>query len=364
VAVAGALAGTALAAIGTAGAAPAPSQVRTQHADTLVIYTGRRESLIAPALRAFEAESGIRVQVKSGSTGALAQQILAERGNPQASVLISQDAPTCEVLRTQGALQANPDRALEVIPDAYRAPDGSWIGVSGRARVVMYNRNLVRRADLPQTVQDLANPRWRGRIAAPSTREASLVSWAGALVRQLGRERAQALLTQIARNTTTLPSHTDVRKAVGRGEFALGLVNHYYYHLESAEGSPVGLVYTDQARTVRVRVRVTGPNGRVRTVIRGRQVPAKPLGVLFNAASVCLVKGGPAQSEARALMAWMTSGRAQQLFAELNYEYPLRRGLPPTNGVKPLPAIDTAQVALRDIDPVAGLEVLEAAGFR
>jgi iron(III) transport system substrate-binding protein len=340
---AGAVAVAALALVGTGAASPATPKAESQ-ANTIVVYTGRREALIAPALKAYEAETGQRLRVKSGSNGALAQQILAEKGNPQASIFISQDAPTCELLRYGGALEPNPDRRLNVIPTAFRAKDNSWIGVSGRARVVMYNKNLVKKKDLPKTLQDLTSAKWRGKIAAPSTREASMVSWAGALAKVQGRAKAERLLTGIARNTTTLNSHTDVRQAVGRGEFPLGLVNHYYYHLQSAEGSPVGIVYTDQRGT--------------------QKKGTKPLGTLFNTASVCLVKGGPAQAEAKNLMLWMTSGRAQQLFAELNYEYPMRTGMSVTNGVKPLRQVTTMQVNLRQINPTVGLDLLNKAGFR
>ncbi|MEW6582701.1 MAG: extracellular solute-binding protein [Actinomycetota bacterium] len=349
----------------TGGVAAATAGAASSHEATdLVVYTGRKEALIAPALRAFEAETGIKVKVKSGSNGALAQAILAERGQPQASVFISQDAPTCELLRREGALAPSSIPALNVIPGRFRAVDGSWVGISGRVRVLMYNKNLVRKDQLPQSVLDLTRPEWRGKVAMASSKEASVASWAGALVLQLGKERATAYLTKLKANgLTVLPGHTDVRKAVGRGEFAIGLVNHYYYHLESADGSPVGVVYPDQQRLQRVKVKVRGSDGAVRTVIRGKLVPKSPLGVLFNAATLCLVKDGPAPASARAFVEYMTSARAQVNFSELNYEYPLRTGLPATNGVRPIHRVTQAPVNLRDIDAAAGLDALKAAGI-
>ena len=330
---------------------------------TLTVFTGRREALIAPVLSAFRAETGINFVVKSGTTGGLANEIIAQRNNPQASILISQDAPTCDALRRADVLQANSSTALTAIPPRFRASDGSWVGVSGRVRVLMYNRDLVRTADLPTSVLDLTKPEWRGKVAIASSQEGSVSAWAGALIRQLGRPAAESYLKRLSANgLTVLRTHTDVRQAVARGEFAIGIVNHYYYHLTRAEGGKVGVIYPDQGRLVRKRTfvgRGSARRARVRTV----RVPRKPLGVLFNAAAVCLVKGGPAQAEARALIDYMTSARAQVLFSELNYEYPLRRGLAPTNGVRNISTLYQAPVPLKAINPTAGLEILRAAGI-
>lgn len=367
VAALGALAGATVAssAVASAAVASAAEAPRRAHAENLVVYTGRREALIAPVLKAFEAETGIAVTVKSGSNAALAQAIIAEATRPQASVFISQDAPTCEVLRSRGVLEPTPSGVVNAIPARFRAVDNSWIGLSGRVRVLMYNRDLVTPQAAPRSVLDLTKPEWRGKVAIASAKEASVASWAGALILQLGRARAQSYLTALTANgLTVLPSHTDVRKAVARGEFAVGMVNHYYYHLTSGEGGKVGVVYPDQQRTVRVKVRVRDASGRVRTVIRGRKEPKNPLGALFNAATACLVKGGPAQTQARLLVDYLVSGRAQVLFSELNYEYPLRAGLSPTNGVKPLRQVLQAPVDLRKIDGVAGTEILNAAGIQ
>jgi iron(III) transport system substrate-binding protein len=345
---------------------PRAADTRSAHqapGGTLTIFTGRKESLIAPALSAFRAETGINFVVKSGTTGGLASEIIAQRNNPQASVLFSQDAPTCEALRRAGVLEANDSAALKAIPPRFRASDGSWVGISGRARVLMYNRDLVKPADLPRSVLDLAKPRWRGKVATPSSREASVVSWAGALIRQMGREAAERYLRRLAANDlAVLGSHTDVRRAVARGEFAIGMVNHYYYHLTRAEGGNVGIVHPDQGRLVRKRTFV-GSGADRRAVVRTVRVPRRPLGVLFNAASLCLVKDGPAQREARALIDYMTSARAQVLFSELNYEYPLRSGLAATNGVRNLKTLYQAPVALKGINSTAGLEILRAAGI-
>jgi iron(III) transport system substrate-binding protein len=346
---------------GSAVAAPqTPGATKRQHAD-IIVYSGRREGLILPALKAFEAESGIPVRVLSGSNTALASRILAERNNPRASVFISQFAPTCEVLRKEGVLEANSSPALDVIPRRFRAVDGSWVGLSGRARVIMYNRDQVRGAGVPTSIYDLLKPEWRGKIATPGRSEVALQSWAGLLIKQLGPERAESFFTRLKDNgLVSLANHTAVRQAVARGEFALGLVNHYYYHLQRAEGSTnIGIVYPDQQRVVRVRTTVRG-----KTVIRGELRPKNALGTFFNPAGVCLVKGGPAQAEARALIDWFTTARAQQLFAELNFEYPLRTGLSPTNGVRPPGRITQAPVDLTDVDVNAGNALLTRVGIQ
>jgi iron(III) transport system substrate-binding protein len=268
----------------------------------LVVYSGRREPLLQPIIDAFEEDTGINVSVKYGATNELGNALIEERGNPRADVFVGTDAASAESLRSRGVFAVFDDPALEAIDRSYRAVDGAWVGISGRARVIIYNTELVDEADLPRSIFDLTDPKWDGQIAIPSTTNGSFTAWVSSIRKLEGDEAARDLLEGLKDNgAVAIGDHTAVRQAVGRGEFALGLVNHYYYQLEKDAGSPVGVIYTDQA------------DGEI--------------GVLVNVAAASIVEGAAHAENAAAFMRYLLSPEAQELFAALNFEYPLIPGI-------------------------------------
>jgi len=283
-------------------------QGAAQAAGKLVVFSGRREPLITPVLELFKQKTGIQITLKSGSATALAQQILQELPNPSADVFISNDSGTLEFLRLKGALQPYLSEPIKKISERFRARDGSWLGVSGRSRAIIYNTKLVKPEELPTTVFDLINPKWKGKIAATNAGNESFVAWVSALRLTLGDELVKTFLLKLKENKIALlsSSHTDIRKAVGRGEFAIGLINHYYFHLQKQEPDPavreVGILYHDQG--------------------------AFQMGTLINAAGAAIVKNAKNLQEAQQLLDFLVSPEAQKLFAELNFEYPLLAGVP------------------------------------
>jgi len=286
------------------------STANARSSGELLVFSGRKEPLLAPVLRLFRERTGVRVTVKFGKATALAQEILQlqQLGREVPDVFVSNDAGTLEFLRLKGGLRPYLSEGIERIPEPYRARDGSWLGVSARSRAVLYNRALVSPEELPTTVFDLIHPRWEGRIVATNAGNESFVAWVTALRLTLGDELVRVFLEKLKENGIALisNSHTDVRKAVGRGEFAVGLINHYYYHFQRNEPDPalrdVGILYHDQ-----------GPF---------------QMGTFLNAAGAGIVRGAPHREEAERFLDFLASPEAQQLFAELNFEYPLLPGVP------------------------------------
>ena len=245
------------------------------------------------------------MSVKYGSTAELGNALIEEKNNARADIFVGTDAATAEALRERGVFAAFTAEELSAIPAQFRADDGSWIGVSGRARVIMYNRDLVGEQDLPDSVFDLTDPKWKGKIAMPSTTNSSFTAWVSALRKLKGDDETRTLLEALKDNDIeVLNEHTDVRNAVGSGEFALGFVNHYYYELEKEEGSPVGVIYPDQA-------------------------PGE-VGVLVNVAAASIVEGADHRENAEAFMKFLLGAEAQRIFAETNFEYPLVEGVAET----------------------------------
>jgi iron(III) transport system substrate-binding protein len=285
-------------------AEPEPGATEALSGD-LIIYSGRREPLFEPVVEAFEEATGIDVSVKYGATAELGNALIEEKGNARADIFVGTDAATAESLRDEGVFAPFDASELASLPAGFRAVDGSWIGVSGRARVIMYNTELVDPADVPSSVFDLIDAKWDGKIAIPSTANSSFTAWVSSLRKLRGDEATRDLLEGLKDNdVTVLREHTDVRNAVGSGEFAIGLVNHYYYELEKEEGSPVAVVYPDH-----------GPG---------------QVGVLLNVAAASIVGGAPHEKNAQAFMRFLLGAEAQRIFAETNFEYPLVPGVAET----------------------------------
>jgi iron(III) transport system substrate-binding protein len=324
----------------SAPAAAATADPRTISGE-VVVYTSRAESLFKPVVDAFTKEyPNIRVRSLSGDNAALATRILEERGRPQADVLVNSDSLTMMDMAAQGAFEPNPSRAVAAVPVRYRAEDGSWVSLTLRTRVIMYNTNLVKPEELPRSMLELTEAKWRNQVGSADSRNGAMMAQIVVMRRLLGEQRTEQWVKGLVDNGTKFFSgHTDVRKAVGSGELKLGLVNHYYYFLSKAEGAPVGIIYPDQAQG--------------------------GMGLIYNSTNIGIVKNNPNKETTRLFVDWMLSPTAQKLFAEANYEYPVTPNVALAAGVEPLDKfrlVDTPLIEMfRDLP--AGRALAQKAGL-
>ena len=284
----------------------------------VVVYSGRSEPLIKPFLEEFADREDLDVQVRFADTAALVGTVLEEGENTRADVFIGQDAASLARLDQEGLLQAyEPARRT---PARFRAEDATWTGLSGRARVLIVPEG----GEHPDSVFDLVDPRWKGRIAAPIPSNVSFRDWVTAIRLERGDEFAREYLEGLKRNDlAVLASHGEVRSAVGDGEFDIGLVNHYYVELEKQEGSEVEAVYTDQE-----------PGG---------------FGAVFNVASAGITAHADNTENARKLMDYLLTPDVQERFARANFEYPVLPGLEAAPGVRPLGSFRTTDLSLEEL---------------
>lgn len=308
----------------------------------LVIYSARTEPLIQPVLDAFAAQNpGVEIVLKTGKNGELANALLEESANPQADLFITTELLTVQSLAGQGIFQGYRSPAAAGLPAEFIGPDDLWTGLTRRARVIMYNTDLVTAEEAPDSIFDLVDPKWKGQVAAADSTNGSMQAQVAAMRVMLGDEATLAWLEGLVANDVTFfGGHTDVRKAVGAGEFKLGLVNHYYYYLQLAEGSPVGIVFPDQAED--------------------------DIGLITNATAAAVIAGAANPGAAQALIDFLLSTEGQQMFAEANYEYPLIAGASPHSDVLPLADSRLAEVdvaaAAADLD--ATFALIERSGMR
>ena len=286
----------------------------------LVIYSGRSEPLIQPVIDAFKAQyPNVNILLKAGSNSELANALIEEKNNPQADVFITTELLTVQSLTAEDMFQAYAPAGVENIPAEFIGEGNAWIGLTKRARVIIYNKDLVAEDEVPASIFDLVDSKWQGQVAAAGSTNGGMQAQVAAMQQLLGDEATEEWLNGlIANEVTFFGGHTDVRKAVGAGEFKIGLVNHYYYHLQLEEGSNVGVVYPDQGE------------GQV--------------GLFTNATAAAVVNGANNPVAAQAFIDFLISEEGQKLFAEQNYEYPLLAGVAIKEGVQPLDDLRLADV--------------------
>jgi iron(III) transport system substrate-binding protein len=306
--------------------------------DTLIIYSGRSEALVSELLDRFTAETGIRVQVSYQKTPALATQLLTEGADTPADLFFAQDSGYLSVLAERGLLRDLPGALLEQVDPAFRDPDGRWIGTSGRARVLVYSPERVRAAELPRSLADLADPKWKGRLGwAPGN--ASFQAHLSALRHSWGEDRTREWLEAVRANQPVVyPKNSPQVKAVASGEIDLGWVNHYYLHKLKAQVGERAANYSFAA---------AGDPGNV--------LMASGIGILASSAKA---------DSARKLIAFLVSPDAQRYFAQETFEYPTRPGVPTHADVPAIGELNLARIdqgSLTDLQPT--LRMLQSLGL-
>lgn len=324
-------------------APPAPSQTEKgagaapEASSSLVIYSGRNQNLVGPLIERFQEKSGIPVEVRYGGTAELAATILEEGANSPADVFYGQDAGALGALARAGRLATLPQDVLELVEPRFRSREGNWVGTSGRARVFVYNTEELSEDQVPNSIWELTDPKWKGKVGWAPT-NGSFQSFVTALRVLEGEEQARAWLeAMIANETQVYPKNTPIVEATGRGEILLGLVNHYYLYRFLAED----------------------PN----FPARNHHPSAGDAGAMINVAGVGVLDTAKNRDAAMEFARFLLSTEAQQYFADETNEYPLIPGIKINPLLTPLSEIKTPDLDLSDLDDLQGtLELLQEVG--
>jgi iron(III) transport system substrate-binding protein len=206
------------------GAGPA----RADDAESLVLYCGRGQSLVGPLIEKFRAQTGIDVKVKYGGTTELVATLAEERDRSPADVFWAQDAASLGQLSRDGRFSRLPDSITGVVAENFRSSSGTWVATSGRARVLAYSPSRVKAQDLPASVFDLTDPKWKGRIGWAPT-NASFLAFVTAMRVEHGDDKTRQWLIGMKNNSPkAYPKNSPIIEAIASGEIDLGLPNHYY----------------------------------------------------------------------------------------------------------------------------------------
>lgn len=308
----------------------------TALAQTLTIYSGRGEALIGPLIEQAEQDLGIDIEVRYGDTAELAIAILEEGSNSPADIFFGQDAGALGALAREGRTVELSDDLLSQVDERFRSPSGQWVGISGRTRVINYNTDLVDPSELPDSIWELTEPEWRGRVGWAPT-NGSFQAFVTALRLVEGDERALEWLRGMQENDTIIyNNNTAIVEALGRGEVELGLVNNYYLYRFLAEDPdfPVAQHYT-----------------------RG------DAGSMINVAGVAVLDTTDQPEDAEAFIQYLLTPEGQAFFAEETKEYPLVVGIEPPEDQLSIDEINPPRIDLSDLADLEGtLELLQEAG--
>ncbi|MFI8695913.1 iron ABC transporter substrate-binding protein [Dietzia maris] len=306
----------------------------SDESDALVLYSGRSESLVAPLIEQISESTGVDIEVRYASTPEMAAQIAEEGEASPADVFFSQDAGALGALDNAGLLQQLDESVTEAVPAEYRAADGTWVATSLRARVLIYDSRTLDEAEVPDTIDAVLAPEWKGRVGYAPT-NASFQSFVTALRVDRGDEAAEQWLRDfLANDPQTFENNNALLQAVDAGAVELGLTNHYYWYNSAAEKG---------AENMRARVKY--------------MAQGDP-GALVNVAGVAILASTDRPDDARRVVEAFLAEPAQTYFVEETSEYPVVPGI--ATDAAGLPPLDTLGGPDIDLGQLDGLEQTQA----
>ena len=267
-------------------------------ADEVVVYSARNEQLIKPLFDAYTKETGTKVRFITDKEGPLLQRLRAEGENTPADLLLTVDAGNLWEAAREGSLKPVQSKLLASnIPAHLRDPGNQWFGLSVRARTIFFNSQKIKPAEL-STYEDLGSPKWKGRLCLRTSKKVYNQSLVAMMIAEHGEARAEQIVKSWIGNLATdpFPDDTQMLEAIAAGQCDVGIANTYYYGrlMEKKPGLPLGIFWPNQHGN----------------------------GVHVNVSGAGVTKFAKHEKEAVKLLEWLASDKAQNLFADVNLEYP------------------------------------------
>lgn len=271
--------------------------------NTITIYSSRNEQLIKPLLDRYTEETGVNIELVTDKNGPLMARLQAEGKNTPADMLLTVDAGNLWQAAQQGLLQPVASEILEAnVPAKYRDPEGLWTGLSLRARTIMYDPSKVT-PDQLSTYADLADPKWKGKLCLRTSNSVYNQSLVASMIENLGEEKTEAVIRGWVANLATdvFSDDTSMLKAIAAGQCEVGLSNSYYYGrlLDEQPNFPVKLFWANQGTT----------------------------GTHVNISGAGVVASSDNADGTLKLIEWLSSDKAQGLYASSDKEFPVKEGV-------------------------------------
>jgi len=282
-------------------------------AENVVVYSARNEQLIKPLFDAYTRDTGVQIKFITDKEGPLMARLKAEGRNTPADVLLTVDAGNLWQAAEEGLLRRIQSETLQAnVPAHLRHPNNEWFGLSVRARTLVYNTNMVKPADL-STYEDLANPKWKGRLCLRTSKKVYNQSLVAMMITEYGEGKTEDMVRGWIANlaTSPFPDDTKAMEAVAAGQCDVTLVNTYYFG----------------------RLMAKQPNLPLAIFWPNQNLKNKAAGVHVNISGAGVTRYARNPAGAQKLIEWLSSDKAQNLFADVNLEYPVNPNVTPDKTV-------------------------------
>ncbi|WP_183093068.1 iron ABC transporter substrate-binding protein [Nocardioides stalactiti] len=306
--------------------------------DKLVIYNAQHEQLIEELAPAFEEATGIEVELRHGKDLELSNQLIQEGDASDADVFLTENSPAMSQVEAEGLFDELPSSILDTIPAQYRPESGLWTGFVARSTVLVYNTDLVEESELPDSIMDLADPEWAGRLTFSPT-GADFQAIVAAVLELEGEDSTRDWLEGIKENGTVADNNLVALEAVNSGQSDVGIVYHYYWERDRAE------------------------DGDLHDSSEQHYFTDQDPGAFLSISGAGVLESSDMKEEAREFVEFLVSEEGQQILADsYALEYPLNPAVE-LGGVKPFGELQPPQVNVSDLDAEAVVDLLTEVGF-
>jgi iron(III) transport system substrate-binding protein len=311
----------------------------TAKADGITVYNAQHENLTKAWIDGFTRETGIQVTVRNGDDSEMGNQIVEEGAASPADVFLTENSPAM-VLVDQAGLFAPVDPAtLQEVAAPYRPTSGNWVGIAARSTVFVYNKSKLTEADLPKSLLDLADPKWKGRWAA-SPSGADFQAIVSALLELKGEDATRAWLKAMRENFTAYRGNGTVLKAVNAGQIDGGVIYHYYW-------------FGDQAKT--------GENSNNTALYYFKN---QDPGAFVSISGGGVLKSSKHQKEAQEFLKWVAGKGGQEVLRTgSSFEYAVGEGAESNPALVPLKDLDAPKVDASKLNSEKVIDLMTDAGL-
>jgi iron(III) transport system substrate-binding protein len=315
-------------------------------AEEVVVYSARNEQLIKPLFDTYTRDTGVAIKFITDKEGPLMARLKAEGRNTPADVLLTVDAGNLWQASEEGLLRPIQSKTLQAnVPAHLRDPDNKWFGLSVRARTIVYNPNKVSPAEL-STYEDLADPKWKGRLCLRTSKKVYNQSLVAMMIKEYGEAKTEAMVRGWVNNlaTSPFPDDTKAMEAVAAGQCDVTLVNTYYFGrlMEKSPNLPLAIFWPNQG------------------------LKNQAAGVHVNISGAGVTRHAKNPAGAQKLIEWLSSEKAQNLFADVNLEYPVNPKVAPDKAVAAWGSFKQSLINVKEAGSlqVKAVKLMDRAGYK
>ena len=305
----------------------------------LIVYNAQHEALTQEWVDGFTKETGVKITVRNGSDTELGNQLLQEGDASPADIFLTENSPAQVLVSNAGLFEKLPQDILDEVPANFRPSSGDWVGIAARSTVFAYNPALLKEADLPKSIMDLAKPEWKGKwAAAPAGADYQAII--AAMLALKGEQATGDWLKAEKDNATAYRGNTAALQGVNRGEVAGAIIYHYYY-------------FGDKAGT--------GENsGNVQLHFFKGQDP----GAFVSTSGGAVLKSSQHKAQAEAFLKWIAGKGGQDVLKNgTSYEYAIGNGADSNPALPPLASLEAPAVDPSSLNSQKVTDLMTAAGL-